>query len=426
VSRFLAGSRLRRAAPWLPSALLASAAVIAQLTLPYAGSVGTAGDAFRVTNTNTATGKGLVGNSAGDYGILGKQTRYGNYGYLGSKGYGAYGRHQPTGNFGILGSAAYGVWGQTPLDDGFGVYGKSSSGPYGYLGGQLYGVFGYSNHGAGAGVYGSSEAAGGSAVAGQSVGAAGIGVEGIGPGRGVLGSSYSGHGVWGSTNSGVGTVGESVTNYGVEGTSEKQVGVAGFSVDAAGITGHSESGNAVEGQTNNPAAYAGYFQGILTATDKRFRIDDPLDPANKTLNHACVESSVRLNVYDGVAMLGPDGAAWVRLPEWFQALNRGYRYQLTCVGAFAPVFVASKVSGNRFRIAGGQPGMEVCWQVTGTRQDAFARAHPMLVEQEKTPAERGLYLHPLEHGMPASAGIGYVARRSAGATLRETTPPPTQ
>jgi hypothetical protein len=49
--------------------------------------------------------------------------------------------------------------------------------------------------------------------------------------------------------------------------------------------------------------------------------------------------------------------------------------------------------------------VEISWQVTGIRQDAFAAAHPILVEEEKNVADRGRYLHPLEHGMPASMGI---------------------
>ncbi len=38
--------------------------------------------------------------------------------------------------------------------------------------------------------------------------------------------------------------------------------------------------------------------------------------------------------------------------------------------------------------------MEVSWQVTGIRQDAWANAHRIPVEQLKPEKERGLYLHP--------------------------------
>ena len=38
--------------------------------------------------------------------------------------------------------------------------------------------------------------------------------------------------------------------------------------------------------------------------------------------------------------------------------------------------------------------MKVSWQVTGVRQDAWKRAHPMVVETAKSQRERGYYLSP--------------------------------
>jgi hypothetical protein len=96
------------------------------------------------------------------------------------------------------------------------------------------------------------------------------------------------------------------------------------------------------------------------------------------------------------------------MPEWFEALNRDFRYQLTAIGAPGPnLYVADEVRGNRFRIAGGSPGSKVSWQVTGIRQDAFAETHRIPVEEDKPAAERGTYLHPLEHGMPKERGRDY-------------------
>ena len=71
----------------------------------------------------------------------------------------------------------------------------------------------------------------------------------------------------------------------------------------------------------------------------------------------------------------------------FDVLNRDFRYQLTCIGGFAPVYIAREISGNRFKIAGGQPGMKVSWQVTGIRQDPFANEHRIPVEEPKPPVE---------------------------------------
>jgi len=140
-----------------------------------------------------------------------------------------------------------------------------------------------------------------------------------------------------------------------------------------------------------------------------FKIDHPLDPENKYLYHSFVESPDMMNIYNGIVTLGKDGSAEVTLPDWFEALNREFRYQLTCIGGFAPVYVAKKVNGNRFKIAGGKPGMEVSWQLTGVRKDAYAETHRIQVEEMKPIAERGSYLHPEAFGKSAE-------RRTPGGT----------
>ena len=104
-----------------------------------------------------------------------------------------------------------------------------------------------------------------------------------------------------------------------------------------------------------------------------------------------------MNVYDGVVFLDTNGEAWVELPEWFEDLNKDYRYQLTAIGAPAPgLYIAHEIENNRFQIAGGTPGLKVSWQVTGIRHDPYAEAHPILVEEGKPEEEIGTYLYPVE------------------------------
>src|SRR5262249_887868 len=67
--------------------------------------------------------------------------------------------------------------------------------------------------------------------------------------------------------------------------------------------------------------------------------------------------------------------------------------------------VATKIENHRFRIAGGHPGQEVSWQVTGIRHDAYAVTHPIAVEEDKPEKEKGLYQHAEEHGQPPSKAI---------------------
>ena len=80
----------------------------------------------------------------------------------------------------------------------------------------------------------------------------------------------------------------------------------------------------------------------------------------------------------------------MKLPAYFSALNRDFRYQLTAIGAAAPdLHVSREITGNSFAIAGGPAGAKVSWQVTGIRKDAYAKEHPIVVDTPKTSAERG-------------------------------------
>ena len=110
------------------------------------------------------------------------------------------------------------------------------------------------------------------------------------------------------------------------------------------------------------------------------------------------------DVYNGNVVLDRNGEAWVQLPEWFEALNKGYRYQLTCIGGFARVYVAAEIANNRFQIGGGQPGLKISWQVTGIRRDPYAEMHRIPVEQDKTDAD--VYLCPECYGQaPATKSL---------------------
>ena len=168
------------------------------------------------------------------------------------------------------------------------------------------------------------------------------------------------------------------------------------------------------GQTLFPNAFAGYFNGrvnvtgTLTKTAGSFKIDHPLDPANKYLSHSFVESPDMMNIYNGNVTLNAIGEATVTLPEWFEALNRDFRYQLTCIGGYAPVYVAEEVYGSQFKIGGGKPDMKVSWQVTGIRQDAYANAHRIPVEEMKPGDEQGSYFHPELFGQPEEKGVEWV------------------
>jgi hypothetical protein len=152
------------------------------------------------------------------------------------------------------------------------------------------------------------------------------------------------------------------------------------------------------------------FFGTVDATAKNFRIDHPLDPANKYLVHSGVESSERACVYSGNVVLDDKGEAVVNLPAWFEALNEDFRYQLTCVGGSAPVYVVDEVANNHFRIGGGTSGMKVSWQLTGIRKDAWAKAHPLGVEEDKPQEMKGYFRHPELFGSDRQHSILHLSR----------------
>ena len=221
----------------------------------------------------------------------------------------------------------------------------------------------------------------------------------------------SAYGVYGQNNATTGTTGSAVGVYGISKATIGGIGVLG----QASSTTSGSPGTGIYGQggANN---YAGYFNGAVYVTGnfsvtgtKSFKIDHPLDPAHKYLVHSCIESDQMMNLYRGAVILNSDGKATVIMPSWFSALNTDFNYQLTCVGGYAPVFVSKEIAHNRFELAGGKPGLKVCWEVTGTRQDAYAKAHPMQVEQTKDKADQGKYLDPADYGKPKTAQIGYVA-----------------
>jgi hypothetical protein len=315
--------------------------------------------------------------------------------------------------------------------------------------GATAGVVGRSASTAGRGVHGISSAASGITfgVFGESSSSSGRGVYGVAPLHGVLADATAttgvNYGVFGRSPSdegrGVLGVATSITGetYGVLGESR--------SLDGAGVYGFNDTdfgGTAVLARANGacggvfclsaptallaeaPNGWAGRFlgnvnivgdvnvTGELSKSSGSFKIDHPLDPENKYLYHSFVESPEMLNVYDGIVRLDDSGAAWVELPEWFDALNRDFRYQLTALDRPAPdLHVAARIAGNRFQIRGGEPGMEVSWQVTGVREDPWAEAHRIQVEEEKPPHEQGHFLHPELYGETAERSVAAATER---------------
>jgi hypothetical protein len=288
------------------------------------------------------------------------------------------------GSNGVIAYGATGIAGYTTVNGSIAVFGNagSSTGSNGVVG------------------YGATGVAGNSTITGS---------------YGTFGSGSTG--VWGNstgTGANVGVYGTGATGgTGVYGAGDAW-GVLGESSDpngSGGGFGNSSTGDALF-TYNQSGGYAAFFDGDvdvdgnLSKAGGSFKIDDPIDPANKYLYHSFVESPDMMNIYNGNATTDAQGSAVVQLPEWFETLNRDFRYQLTVIGQFAQAIVASKVSNHQFAIKTDKPNVEVSWQVTGIRQDAWANAHRIPLEVPKAERDRGLYLHPELFGASADKNIG--------------------
>ncbi|NUL82649.1 MAG: hypothetical protein HUU60_08015 [Armatimonadetes bacterium] len=142
------------------------------------------------------------------------------------------------------------------------------------------------------------------------------------------------------------------------------------------------------------------YGDTATAGVKAFLIDHPQDPGNYYLRHASVESDQMTNIYKGRAVFDAKGEAVVDVPAWLTAINTDFDYNLTAIGAPMPnLHIAEELKGGRFKIGGGVAGKSVTWVVYGVRQDPFAKAYPIIVEERKADWERGFYLHPELYNM---------------------------
>ncbi len=206
------------------------------------------------------------------------------------------------------------------------------------------------------------------------------------------------------TNSSTGDV---IGNRSFASTNTPGISYGHAGVASGGAIAYGVYGTASLATTN----WAGYFAGNLHCTGTlskgggAFRIDHPLDPENKILQHSFVESPDMMNVYNGNVMTDATGLATVVLPDYFEALNRDFRYQLTVIGQFAQAIIAEEISANQFAIRTDKPNVKVSWQVTGVRHDKFAEANRIQVEVDKLPDQKGLYLHATEYGLPVDKSV---------------------
>lgn len=364
------------------------------LTLPYSASQASATPPLFVINNTSTTGNSIAiqgtssSNGSGSGPLSGATAIQGELTPTSGGGFSAAlrGINRSTSSLGIgtvgyQAGAGYGVYGEAPT--GYGLVGNSTSG---------YGLYSTSSTGYGAYI---SSSSGLSLVTGSGdvlvYNTLTAGRTSVGNGNnGVNAYSTAGIGVYGQStaSAGGGMLGEG-----------RYIGVQGSS------TGTDPNRQAIRGDNaSSSTGYAGVFVGTvgvfgtLSKTAGSFIIDHPLDPDNKFLVHSFVESPDMKNIYDGIVTTDARGEAVVTMPDWFQALNMDFRYQLTCINQFAQAIISKEITGNRFTIRTDKPNVKVSWQVTGTRNDPYARDNRLPVEKMKTGNDRGKYIYPEGYG----------------------------
>ncbi len=414
------GNTIRGTLTGTPATSIATAGSIYGESTTGIGVIGVSGTQNGVYGLSTGTLGGTVGVSTGTgNGIWGVATGAGVAGFFDggvtgrgiivSTGASGFGTSTPTNRLSVIQPA-------TPvpaIDTMSAIYGYSYT-AQGCLKAGVMGSYNGSNYGTGVQGIGYNGVNNQDVNATFTTGNQDIGVYGSANTAGVEGASVNGIGVVGYNKAAsfAATTGGG-NSYGVYGYANT-IGGAAAPTTRYGVYGYAT------GATTN---YAGYFSGNVQITGSiakgsgTFKIDHPLDPANKYLYHSFVESPDMLNIYNGNATTDGSGYVTVTLPDYFEALNQDFRYQLTVIGTFAQAIVSKEVDNNQFTIQTNQPNVKVSWQVTGVRHDKYANAHRVVPEVEKEPEFKGYYLHAKEWGVGEDRSIGSLTTPKSPSTI---------
>jgi hypothetical protein len=414
------GNTIRGTLTGTPSTSIATAGSIYGESTTGIGVIGVSGTQNGVYGLSTGTLGGTVGVSTGTgNGIWGVATGAGVAGFFDggltgrgiivSTGSSGIGTTAPTGRLMVMQPAT-----PVPAIDTFPAITGYSYTAQGAIKGAIYGNYNGSNYGVGVQGVGYNGINNLDVNTNFTTGNQDLGVYGSANTAGVEGASVNGIGVVGyNKNASFAATTGGGNTYGVYGYANT-IGGAAAPTTRYGVYGYAT------GATTN---YAGYFSGNVQITGSiakgsgTFKIDHPLDPENKYLYHSFVESPDMMNIYNGNITTDASGYATVTMPDYFDALNKDFRYQLTAIGTFAQAIIGKEMEGNQFVIRTSEPNVKVSWMVTGVRQDKYANAHRVVAEVDKEPENKGYYLHAAEWGKPASKSMDNVTRPKDTKTL---------
>lgn len=311
--------------------------------------------------------------------------------------YGTYGRSTGAGTLGI---GAYGQANGSVTSRNRGVEGQAA----GSVAEFNQGVFGSAT------ISRTSASGYNAGLVGQSSGHSTLNYATLGLQEGTGNSNYGGaFFAYGAAGSGKFNYG----SYGYAWGADTNIAVYGYAADDASNTNIGVYGRANTANGSLAGRFKGNVrvEGNLTITGSiskgsgTFKIDHPKDPENKYLIHSFVESPDMMNVYNGNATTDAQGLVTVTLPDYFEATNKEFRYQLTPIGQFAQCIIKEEINNNTFVIQTDKPNVKVSWQVTGIRNDPYSNKNRIIPEVEKDQSDRGYYLHPEAYGLDESKSI---------------------
>ncbi|MFT3981301.1 MAG: hypothetical protein QM687_12575 [Ferruginibacter sp.] len=399
----------------------------------YGESLNAPGTIGASQNQNGVLGASAANNYGGVSGYNSAASGYGVWGSVGSTGIAGFfeggasgvGIAVPSGGVGIgtnvpIGRLVVQQTGVSGIDTAAAIYGYANSTLSCYKGG-IFGTYNTSNYGTGIQGIGYQGILFSNAPASfpNITASTDAGIYGSGATVGVIGASLAGSGVRGFSSTSQGTLGytQAATTGGAVGVGNT-IGVFANAVTVGTATAPTTRYGIYAQASGATTNWAGYFNGNVNIVGSiakgsgTFKIDHPLDPENKYLYHSFVESPDMMNIYNGNIVTDAQGYATVQLPDYFNALNKEFRYQLTVIGTFAQAIVKEEISGNSFKIQTNAPNVKVSWQVTGVRNDKYAEAHRIVPEVQKEKENIGKYLHAKEWGQPETKEINYEINHS--------------
>jgi len=236
-------------------------------------------------------------------------------------------------------------------------------------------------------------------------------------------SSYGQQGVYGWQAA---TAGSSQCNSGVLGRTSQDgiqsAGVAGYYTAAVGTLSScftAPNNFGLLGTSFYGGLFYGdvYSSGTLSAFNKAFLIDYPLDPFNKTLRYNSVESPENLIIIRGKVKLDATGSAKIDLPEYFVSLTLENEATVSPTPIGKPFMVGYDWNKNFTGfVLYGEPDREVAYIVMADRDDPgmkeYKKNNPTIQEKGNDRMfKKGKLLNPKSYGYPETSGYFVVENK---------------